>query len=521
MGLKETREIGRIVIDPKDANVVYVAATGKLWGSNKERGVFKTTDGGKTWQHALAIDADTGVIDVALGAPGSNIVYAAAYSRRRFPWGFQGVSNKSGLYKSADAGKTWKKCTNGLPTEAIGRIGLCVSQSKPNTVYAVIESIAGGSKSLFDNDSRYGGVFRSDDAGETWKRASGTAPRGFYFSQIRVDPVNPERVYVLGFGLSVSDDGGKTFKAPGGSAGVHSDLHAMWIDPAHPEHILLGTDGGLYVSHDQSKTWMALNNFPMGEFYEVSADNQQPYWVYGGLQDNGCWAGPSATLRNQGPVNPDWVSFPAGDGFYVLSDPQDPMIVYEESQNGDVTRVDRHINQLKNLHPVAPEGQADYRFNWNTPLLLSRYDHDTLYIGGNHIFKYVKKGTEWSAISPDLSKVEGPHITTSGSGAETYGTVVVLAESPFKRGTLWAGTDDGNVQLTQDEGTTWTDLTHNLKRGRCRRFGRTRSTRICSLRARSSARSSPSTGASTGASWARACRRSRWTTWRFNRVTMR
>ena len=462
MGLKETREIGRIVIDPKDPNIVYVAATGRLWGLNRERGLFKTTDGGKTWQHSLAIDAETGVIDVALGVPDTNIVYAAAYSRLRYPWGFQGISNKSGLYRSTDAGKTWKRCVNGLPTEAIGRIGLCVSQSKPNIVYAVIESTAGGAKSLFDNNSLHGGVFRSDDSGETWKRASGTAPRGFYFSQIRVDPTNPDRVYVLGFGLSVSDDGGKTFKAPAYAAGLHPDLHAMWIDPAYPEHLLLGTDGGLYVSHDQSKTWRALHNFPMGEFYEVSVDNQQPYWVYGGLQDNGCWAGPSATLRGRGPINTDWLSFPSGDGFYVLSDPQDPMIVYEESQNGAVTRIDRHTNQMKGLSPIAPEGQPDYRFNWNTPLCLSRYDHDALYIGGNHLFKFVKKGAEWSALGPDLSKQEGPHITTSGSGAEAYGTIVVIAESPFKRGTIWIGTDDGNVQLTLDEGATWTDLTNNL-----------------------------------------------------------
>jgi photosystem II stability/assembly factor-like uncharacterized protein len=462
IGLKDSQEIGRIVVDPNDANVVYVAATGHLWGPNKERGVFKTTDGGKTWQHSLAIDENTGAIDLALGAPGSGVVYAATYQRRRTPWGFEGVGPGAAIYRSSDAGKTWKKLTNGLPSGPFGRIGLSVCRSKPNRVYAVIESPEGGSGSLFDDRSKHGGVFRSDDAGETWKRTNGTAPRGFYFSQIRVDPTNAERVYVLGFDLAVSEDGGKTFKEEGYSSGVHSDLHALWIDPARSEHLLLGTDGGLYASHDRAKTWDFRNNIPMGEFYEVAVDNRQPFWVYGGLQDNACWLGPSALKSSSGPTNGEWVIVNGGDGFYVLPDLQEPDIVYSESQGGDADRLDRRTNLRRSLHPTAPEGTPAYRFNWDTPLCLSAFDRDTLYMGGSRLFKFTKQGREWAAISPDLTRQIGSRITAEGSGAETYGTIVTISASPVKRGLIWIGTDDGCVQMTPDEGATWTDLTGSL-----------------------------------------------------------
>ncbi len=467
MGLKDSQEIGRIVIDSRDPNIVYVAAAGHLWGPNKERGLFKTADGGKTWQHSLALDSDTGVVDVALGAPGSGVVYAAAYQRRRYPWGFSGIGPGAGLYKSADSGKTWKKLTNGLPTGPLGRIGISVSKSKPETIYAVIESLQGGSRGLFDQTSRYGGIFRSDDSGETWKRMSGGAPRGFYFGQIRVDPTNPDRIYVLGFELSISEDSGKTFKNV--SANVHSDLHALWIDPIRPDRLLLGTDGGIYTSHDRAKTWDMIANFPMGEFYEVKTDNRTPFWVYGGLQDNGCWAGPSSLHSDGGPVNSDWTLLEGGDGFYVLPDPATPDIVYAESQGGSIVRIDRRTGIRKYLRLVEPEGEQAYRFNWNTPMCLSNFDSDVLYVGGNHLFKWTRKATECETISPDLSKKNGAHITAGGSGAETYGTIVTLAESPLRRGVIWAGTDDGNVQITQDEGKTWTDVTNNLP-GRVREY---------------------------------------------------
>ena len=460
MGLKESQSIARILIDPANPDVVYVAVVGHLWGPNKERGVYKTTDGGKTWTPALVLSETTGAIDLAFGAPGSGNLYAATYERQRFPWGYSGLSKNSGIYKSSDFGKTWKRLTVGLPEGKLGRIGLAVSAGRPNIVYAVIESQQGGSGGLEDTTSRHGGVFRSEDAGATWKRMSGTAPRGFYFGQIRVDPTDSERVYVLGFNVSVSKDGGKTFED--GSSGVHSDMHTLWIDPVNPDRLLLGGDGGLYTTYDKSKTWAHINNFAAGEFYEVAVDDRQPFHCYGGLQDNGSWSGPAATNDYGGPLNSDWDDVNGGDGFYVVPDPTDPNIVYAESQGGEINRIDRAFNRRKNMKPTAAEGSPDYRFNWNTPFFISHFDHDSIYVGGNVLVKWTQQGKEWNVISPDLSKKHGERITTAGSGAETYGTIVCLAESPKQKGLIWAGTDDGNVQITLDDGETWANVTNNL-----------------------------------------------------------
>ena len=463
MGLKKTREIGRILIDPKHSDTIYVAAAGQLWGRNKERGLYKTTDGGKSWKHVLKFDAKTGVIDVTFAGKDNSVILAAAYKRLRTPWGFHGIGNKAGIYRSVDGGEHWTKCIKGLPDYPVGRIGLSVCASKPDIAYAVIECNEGGAKNLFNPHSNFGGVFRSDDSGVTWKKVNSTVPRGFYFGNIRVDPLNPDRVYVLGFGLEISKDGGKTFNIPGyGSSGVHPDLHAMWIDPEHPAHSLLGTDGGLYVSRDYASTWEFVNNFPMGEFYECSVDNRQPFWVYGGLQDNGCWGGPNALHSSRGPENHDWVSFPAGDGFYVLTDPINPNVVYAESQNGEAYRLNRKTHTVHNMSPKAPEGSPDYRFNWTTPICISPFNNDIVYTGGSHLFKFTDKCKYYSPISPDLSKQVGRHISSNGSGAEVYGTVVSISASSLSKGMIWIGTDDGNIQLTQDEGTSWQNLTDNL-----------------------------------------------------------
>ncbi len=463
MGLNKTREIGRIVIDPKNPDIVYVAAAGDLWGYHKARGVYKTTDGGKTWQHVLNLGPETGAIDVALGPEGSHVVLAAAYSRLRTPWGYRSLNDRNGIYRSDNDGKTWTHITSGLPVQEVGRIGFNCSASKPGLVFAVVESDEGGARNLFDINSKFGGVFVSKNNGLTWKRRSNVAPRGFYFGQIRVDPLNPKNVYVLGFGLSISKDGGRHFKTPGyGSPGVHPDLHAMWIDPANPAHMLLGNDGGLYVTYDKAKTWQEINNFAAGEFYEVSVDNRQPYWIYGGLQDNSCWMGPSNSLSYPGISNRDWQDINGGDGFYAFADYADPNIVYSESQNGSITRWNRLTNQRRDLSAKAPEGYPDYRFNWNTPMLLSHYNHDMLYVGGSHLLAFTNHGRDWTQISPDLSKQIGPRISSNGSGAEVYGTIVCIAESSIKQGEIWCGTDDGNVQLTLDQGKTWTNLTDNL-----------------------------------------------------------
>ncbi|MDE2125187.1 MAG: hypothetical protein KGJ62_01195 [Armatimonadetes bacterium] len=461
MGLKETQEIARVVIDPNDPNLVYVAAMGHLWGTNKERGLYVTRNGGKTWDLTLAPGPETGCTDIALGAPGSHIVYAATYQRIRHPWDYEGLGDQSGIWKSTDSGATWKRVTAGLPPSPLGRIGIAVAASNPKIVYAVVESDAGGATDLFDINSKHGGVFRSDDAGDTFKRVSGTDPRPFYFSQIRVDPTDPNRVYVLGFNLSVSTDGGKTF-AGNGSPGVHSDLHALWIDPRHPQHLMLGTDGGLYISKDQCKTWDFINNFPMGEFYHAVVDDQTPYNIYGGLQDNGSWYGPSAKQGFAGPDNSDWKMLEDSDGSFVAVDPTNNNIVYAEGQGADVSRVDLSTHKRVSLHPMPPEGDQAYRFNWNSPLAISHFDHDTVYLAGNRLFKYTKAGTEWTVISPDLSRQIGPRITGQGSGAETYGTITAIAESPIKKGLIWAGTDDGNVWVTRDDGTNWTKVSTSL-----------------------------------------------------------
>ncbi len=461
MGLDHTREIARVVIDPKNPDIVYVAAMGDLWGYNASRGLYKTVDGGKTWKNVLNLGPKTGVTDVVLGPPGTHLVVAASYSRLRKPWGYYGLNHRNTIYRSTDDGATWNK-VKGLPSHEVGRIGLSIAASKPNIIYSVVECDEGGARNLFDTNSKYGGVFKSTDSGATWVRVNHLAPRGFYFGQIRVDPTNPDIVYVLGFGLAVSKDGGKTFVKPGYGGPIHPDLHAMWIDPQHADHLLLGTDGGLFTSYDANGHWQAINNFPMGEFYEVSVDTQQPYWIYGGMQDNSCWMGPSNSQSYPGITNSDWKPLNGGDGFYAFADPRDPKIVYAESQNGGIQRLNHHTHTARGISPVAPEGYPDFRFNWNTPMMLDRFNPGILYVGGSVLLRFTNHCRDWTQISPDLSKQVGPHITSVGSGAETYGTIVCIAQSPLDKETLWAGTDDGNVQVTEDGGKTWTNITNNL-----------------------------------------------------------
>ena len=326
MGLRDTQSIARIVIDPADPKVAYVAAMGHLWGSNQERGVFKTTDGGATWTHALKIDETVGCIDLAIDPSNSRILYAAMYHRLRKPWSFESGGPGGGIYKTSDGGGTWTRLTRGLP-ESTGRMGLDIYRARPSTVYAVIESDAGGQSSISEFRSRAGGVFRTDDGGDTWTRLSDMTPRSFYFSQIRVDPADDKRVYVLGYLVHVSDDGGKTFREDGARL-VHVDHHALWIDPNNTDHLLLGNDGGLYASYSRSKSWDFFNNMAVGEFYRVTVDMGKPYRIAGGLQDNQSWLGPSATRGKDGITNADWRDLGGGDGFYVAIDPDDSDIVY-------------------------------------------------------------------------------------------------------------------------------------------------------------------------------------------------
>ena len=487
VGLRDSRTIARIVVDPKKPEVAYVAAMGNLWKDGGEHGLFKTTDAGKTWKlilHASSPhDAHTGCGDVALDPANVQIVYAALYARQRTPWSFAsgpsvtGGEDVGGIFKSTDGGGTWKKLGGGLPGQT-GRIGLAVSASDPKVVMAVVQSYEGGIGALDDLRSKSGGVFRSENGGETWTRMSAMDPRPFYFSQIRIDPANNQRVYLLQFALLVSDDGGKNFREDL-TEKTHPDDHAMAIQPGtvpppkplKPEEknkppkpqvcqrVLLGTDGGLYQSFAGGKNWDHLNKIPAGEFYRISLDDTQPYFrIAGGLQDNENWVGPSGLQSKEGIRNCDWTALAGGDGFYVQFDPTDRDTFYAESQGGEVHRINLQNGEIRRLRPEPSEGQPRYRFNWNSPMIMSRHKPGVIYLGGNCVFRLTDRMEKYSVISPDLTRNEPEHTTAAGSGAENYGTVFSLAESPKRAGLLWAGTDDGRLWITNNEGGKWTEL---------------------------------------------------------------
>lgn len=478
LGLAETHDIPALAVDPRNPDVCFVAALGHLWGPNPQRGIYKTTDGGKNWTHVLRLDADTGAIDVRLNPDNPDIVYAAIYMRRRTAYSFRSGGPVGGIYRSTDAGKTWTELTRGLPAQT-GRIGLGIYAKNPKVLYAVIESDIGGwGPDLFEPRLKAGGLFRTDDGGDTWTRVSDLNFRPFYFSKVVIDPTDDQRIYLLGFGLSVSDDGGRHFRADGART-PHGDLHVLVIDPADRDHMLLGTDGGVYLSHDRGATWDFLNNLAAGEFYNVAVDLSDPYRVGGGLQDNCTWIGPSATIWQTsslmgdeepggpgGITNADWKFIYGGDGFHVAFDPLDPNIIYCESQGGELVRAHLDTGRRKRIKPAPKEGQPRYRFNWNTPFFISPHDPKTLYVGGNYVFKLTQRGDHAERISEDLSTRDVEKIETVGTDAETHGTVVSLAESPLAAGLLWAGTDDGRVHVTRDDGKHWTDVTPPQTGGR-------------------------------------------------------
>jgi photosystem II stability/assembly factor-like uncharacterized protein len=491
VGLKNSRSIARIVVHPTKPEVAYVAAMGNLWKDGGERGLYKTIDGGKNWKlvlHAPAPnDARTGCGDVALDPANPEIVYAALYARQRTPWSFAyGVTatngqDVGGIFKSNDGGATWKKCAGGLPG-LTGRIGLAVSAGKPKLVMAIVQSDEGGASDISDIHSRRGGVFRSEDGGEKWTRMSDIDPRPFYFSQIRIDPANDQRVYVPGMAVLASDEGGKNFREDL-SEKVHPDCHALAIQPgstpapkpAKPQEknkppkppvcqrLLLGTDGGLYQSYAAGKAWEHLNRFPAGEFYRISLDDSQPFFrIAGGLQDNESFVGPSQVPSKEGIRNSDWIALEGGDGFYVVFDPTDRDVFYAESQEGFIHRINLRTGEKRDLRPEAAEGQERYRFHWNAPLIGSRHQPGVVYLAGNHVFRLTDKGEHFQVISPDLTRNEPGKTDAAGSGAENYGVVYSLGESPVKPGLLWAGTDDGRLWLTQNDGANWTELTEKL-----------------------------------------------------------
>jgi photosystem II stability/assembly factor-like uncharacterized protein len=467
-GLPDAGHVGRIVVHPSNPDVAYAAVLGHVWGPSKERGLYKTIDGGTTWTVSCHLDEDTGFVDVAMDPSDPDILYAAAYPVRRDAfaggaprrqWG-----PKGGLYKTADGGETWEKMTEGLPDRPYGRCGLSVYRKDPNVVYAVVQTdrTAGPTDNRGQvakantEDVEKGGVFRSDDKGKTWKKINDLVPRPFYYGQIRIDPNDDQRIYVLGVAFHVSTDGGKTFAT--GARGTHADHHALWINPKDSGHMILGNDGGVYFSRNQGRTWEAQRGMAIGQFYAVAVDMRKPYRVYGGLQDNGSWGGPSATDRTDGITLADWRRVGGGDGFQAAVDPTDPDTIYVESQYGNLRRVNLKGAKgptSKTIRPRPEKGDPAYRFNWNSPLLLSTHDPKTLYYGGNHVFKSTDRGDTWKTISPDLTRAR-PGVRTTGN------TITTIAESPLKAGLLYAGTDDGNLHVSRDDGKTWTDLTKHI-----------------------------------------------------------
>ena len=491
VGLKESRTVARIIVHPTNPEIAYVAAVGHLWADGGERGLFKTTDGGKNWKPVLqapaAHAARVGCGDVAFDPSNPEVVYAALYARQRAPWGFTfgaaftGGEDVGGIFKSTNGGATWKKLGGGLPAQT-GRIGLAVTPANPKMVMAVVQSDEGGNGALTDIHSRSGGVFRSEDGGEKWTRMSDYNPRPFYFSQIRIDPSNDQRVYLLGLALLVSDDGGKNFREDL-SEKLHPDCHALAIQPGtapapkppKPEdknkppkppvcqRLLLGTDGGVYQSYAAGKGWEHLNRIPSGEFYRISLDDSRPFYrIAGGLQDNCNWVGPSGVQSKEGIRNSDWTPFTGADGFYVLFDPADRDTLYGDNQGGAVHRFNLRTGELRQFRPEAAEGQPRYRFHWNSPLVMSRHKPGVLYLGGNQVFRLTDRAEHYAVISPDLTHNDPARTNASGSGAENYGVVFSLAESPVKPGLLWAGTDDGRLWVTENDGGKWTELTANL-----------------------------------------------------------
>ena len=462
MGLAETRFISRIVIDPADPDVVYVAAQGHLWGPNEERGVYRTADGGKTWAKVLYVNPETGACDLAIDPSNSRILYAGMWEHRRWPYFFRSGGPGSGLYRTTDGGETWTPAKDGLPAGPYGRIGLGVSRSNPGVVYALIEA---------EGDRR--GLFRSEDKGRTWRRASDRATydqvnfRPFYYSRLTVDPTNDLVVYVYSGSCYVSRDAGKTFAQV--FMGAHPDHHAVWVDPHNPKHVISGNDGGIDISWDGGRKALGVAVAPWAEVYNVGLDMRDPYYINVGLQDNGNWLGPSNTRERAGIFNSQWVPTGGGDGYYAQFDPVEWWILYRDLQMGGIERHNLKTGESVRIRPEAPLAEPPYRFNWNAPIYLSPHDRNVLYFGGNFLFKSTDRGSSWTKASPDLTTNDPAKLKDSGgltvdnTGAENHCTILTIDESPLKPGVLWVGTDDGQVQVSRDGGASWTNVTSAIK----------------------------------------------------------
>ncbi len=462
MGLEKTERISSIKIDYNNPNIMYVGAMGTLWGPNEDRGVYKTTDGGRTWEKIFYIDNNTGCSDLVMDPKNPEILYAAFWQYRRTAYSFDSGNDnpaKSALYKSTDAGKTWAKIHNGFPTGKMGRIAIAVAPSNPEILYSVIESEKPENK----------GLYRSDDGGKNWKFLNGDfelTVRPFYFSRIVIDPKNPEVVCKAGLRGSISSDGGKTFRTHGGT---HADIHDYWFAIDNSQMLFVATDGGLYRTWDGGNVFDMVKNIPVSQFYHVSVDNAKPYNVYGGLQDNGSWYAPSESPG--GIENRDWFSVGQGDGFRVYRHPTKPNIVYSEMQGAEnIWRYDTEKRQTKIVKPYPADDTEKLRFNWNTPIQISKKQPNRLYVASQFLHKSEDMGESWVKISPDLTtndkkkqeQEKSGGLSMDNSGAENHCTIFSVAESPIDENTIWVGTDDGNVQVTTDGGKTWTNTIANV-----------------------------------------------------------
>ncbi|WOK09291.1 glycosyl hydrolase [Imperialibacter roseus] len=456
MGLKMSEHIAKIIVDPTNSDVVYVAAIGPLWKEGGERGVYKTEDGGKTWTAVLTIDEHTGVTDMVMDPRDPKVIYAAAMQRRRHVFTYIGGGPGSGMYKTTDGGQSWSKINKGLPTVDMGRIGLTISPANPEVIYAIVEAA-----------QNKGGFFRSTNRGASWEKRSDYTTSGNYYQEIFSDPVDPDKVYAMDVWFKVSKDGGKSFSVVGEDT-KHVDNHVMWIDPADTEHWLVGCDGGVYETYEAGKTWFFKANLPVTQFYKVTVDNALPFYnVYGGTQDNFSLGGPSRTITNHGILNSDWIITHGGDGFESAVDPKNPDIVYAQSQYGGLSRYDKKSGEEVGIQPKERKGEANYRWNWDAPLLVSRHKDGRVYFAANKVFRSDDRGNSWDVISDDLSqqidrnklkvmgRVWGIDAVSKNGSTSPFGSVVALAESPVDENLLYAGTDDGLIQVTENGGQSW------------------------------------------------------------------
>ena len=460
LGLEATRHTGRVRVHPGDPDLVYVAALGNLWRSTPDRGVYRSRDGGRGWDKVLYVDEHTGAIDLVIDPSNPDVLYAAMYQRQRRTWGFNGGGPGSGLYKTTDGGDTWHELTNGLPVGDKGRIGIAIAETNPQILNILVQHSDGS------------GGYRSEDGGESWEKVSDQNIRPMYYSHVFIDPTDEDRVYTLATSSHRSEDGGRTFveiaERPTYDVGVHADHHTMWIDPGDPDHFYLAGDAGLHETYDRGTTFRRIHNIPIGQFYGITVDNRNPYWIYGGMQDNHSWMGPSETRSWEGIVDDEWRQSGFGDGMYQQADP-DGRTMYINAQNGSWTRFDNRTGDMMSLRLTAPEGEEPYRWDWVSPSLVSRHDPGTVYLGGNRLFISRDRGDSFTRTDDLTRQLDRDTLTIMGvrgadielsrnDGTSSYGEIVTITESPLDPAVLWVGADDGSVQVSRDAGRSWNEV---------------------------------------------------------------